>query len=176
MDLGTRRRLRREQLRREHGPAPAIFKNETSAAWLALTTVLLGSAAGAFGHTPIAIALDELYCTPVWCATLPQALTGWAIVVAPLAVYLWRRDLAVYLGLFLLSFTYTLFITSDRNIPVDANLINGVWVLPVTCVLVGMLFAPLSIGISQFFTPDRRVLVAALQHWLLLALLILWLA
>ncbi|MFI6096722.1 hypothetical protein ACIA8G_14270 [Lentzea sp. NPDC051213] len=177
MDLGTRRQLRRERLRREHGtPAATIFKDETTAAWIALVMICVGVSAGSFGHMPIAHALERIYCTPVACASLPQALTGWAIAVAPLPVFLWRRDLAVYLGLLLVTFMSTLFVTSNQDIPVEINPIIDLWVLSLTYFVVGMLFVPLSLGISRLVRPSRRAVVVAAQHWLLLAVLVLWLA
>ena len=176
MDLGTRRRLRREQLRREYGTTTVHTEYTTAAAWLAVALVLTGSSIGGFAHMPIGTALHELYCTPQSCATLPQALTGWAIAVAPLPVYLWHRAVAVHLGVFLLSFTGTLFVTSNDDIPVDANPVVDLWVLPLTYFLVGLLFVPLSIGISRLVRTGLRAPVVAAQHWLLLAGLILWLA
>jgi hypothetical protein len=146
MDLGTRRRLRREQLRRDHGTEP-IPRQDTAVAWLVVVLIVAGSMIGGFAHMPIATALNRLYCTSESCATLPQLLTGWATAVAPLAVYFWHRQTAFYLGLLLAGFTGTLFITSNEDILVDANPLTGLWVLPLTYFLTALLFVPVCVGV-----------------------------
>ncbi|MDX8037559.1 hypothetical protein SK803_45820 [Lentzea sp. BCCO 10_0856] len=176
MDLGERRRLRREQLRTEHGTTEVIHRDDPRVAVLVVTLVIAGSMIGGFAHMPIGTALNDLYCTPESCTALPQVLTGWAIAVAPLPVYLWHRTAALYLGVFLGGFMGTLFITSNQDIPVDVNPITGLWALPLTYFLVGMLFVPFTIGIAWLVRPARRVAAVAVPHWLLLAGLILWLA
>jgi hypothetical protein len=145
-DLGTRKRLRREQLRVEHGTT-AIAREDTTIAWLVVTLIVAGSMIGGFGHMPIATALHEAYCTPQDCATLPQVLTGWAIAMAPLALYAWWRTAAVDLALFLAGFMGTLFITSNQDFPVDTNPVVDLWVLPLTYFLTALLFVPICIGI-----------------------------
>lgn len=175
MDLGTRRRLRRERLRHEYGTGVEP-QEETGVAWVATVLIFVGMTAGIAGHMPIATALDGVYCTPTSCWVLPQALTGWAIAVAPLPLYLRHRNAAICLTALLASFMFTLFITSNQDIPVHANPITGVWVLPLTYFLVSLLFIPFSIGISRLVRPALRFAVVAVQHWLLLAGLVLWLA
>ena len=176
MDLGERRRLRREQLRSEHGTTKALAEDHTTTAWLAMALIIAGSTIGGFAHMPIATALSDLYCTPQSCAALPQVLTGWAIAVVPLPVYLWRRTAALHLGMFLGGFMGTLFITSNQDIPVDVNPTTALWALPLTYFLVGMLFVPFTLGLAWLVRPARRVVVVAVLHWLLLLVLILWLA
>jgi hypothetical protein len=175
MDLGSRKRLQREQLRREYGTVK-VEGDYPGTIWLSVALLLLGCTVGGFAHMPIATGLHQLYCTPQACATLPQALTGWAIAVAPLVVYLWSRTAAVHLGMLLLGCTGTLFVTSNDDVPVEINPVFDLWVLPLTYFLVGLLFVPLSLGISRLAKPGWRATTVAGQHWLLLAGLVAWLA
>ncbi|KJK51333.1 hypothetical protein UK23_07545 [Lentzea aerocolonigenes] len=136
MDLGERRRSRREQLRRKHGTTPLV-RQDTAVAALVLTVIVAVSVAGGVAHMPIATALNDLYCTPAGCASLPQVLTGLAVAAAPLAVFFWRRDAAFYLYLLLAGFAGTVFITSNQDVMND-----GLWALPLTYFLTSLLVVP----------------------------------
>ncbi len=176
-----RRKVQRERERREQvqlGPEeheqdkPAEPGRDATHVWLPMTLMIVGCAAAVAWHRPVATALDQLYCTPLSCVALPQALTAWAIAALPLLVALWRLTVAIYVGLFAGCFMLTFVLAAGQDGSVGA----GLWVLGLTYVLAGMLFVPLSIGISRLFRPSRRVLAMAVQHWLLLTGLIIWLA
>ena len=165
MDVGERRRLQRERRRKEHGTTKVSREEGTSPALIAFALLAFGIQTGGIWREEIITALIRVYCTPESCLTLPQALTGWAIAVAPLPVYLWHRRAAFYLGSFLLGL-----------VGVFITLGGGLWVLPLSYFLVGALFVPISIAVSLLARPEWRTPVVAAQHWLLLAGLILWLA
>ncbi|GGU69729.1 hypothetical protein [Lentzea flava] len=139
--------------------------NGNSPGQIAFGMLAFGVATGGIWAQEIGTALDQVYCTPQSCLTLPQVLIGWAVAVTPLLVSLWSRAAAIYLGVFLLGMTATLLIAT-----------GGTWVLPQACLLVGLLFVPISLGVARLAGPGRRAVVVAGQHWLLLAGLILWLA
>ncbi|MGW4208646.1 hypothetical protein ACWEIJ_11725 [Lentzea sp. NPDC004789] len=160
MGSGDKRRLRRQ---RQRGGRDTEQKN--SPAFIAFALLVTGFQTGAIWAEEIPAALDRLYCTPEFCLTLPQALIGWAVAVAPLLVLLWRRDVAIYLGAFLAGLMGMLLIASDGN-----------WVVPQAFFGVGLVFMPISLGLSRLAKPGWRAVAVAGQHWLLLAGLVLWLA
>lgn len=160
MRKGDSRRLRRQRRR-----ARQNSREENHPAFIAFALLAFGFQTGAIWAEEIPSVLDRLYCTPASCLTLPQALIGWALAVAPLPVYLWHRRAAIYLSTFLVGLMGILLIAS-----------SGRWVVPLSFFLVGLVFVPVSVGISRWAEPGRRAVVVAGQHWLLLAGLILWLA
>lgn len=113
--------------------------------------------------------LSQVYCTPEYCLQLPLALTGWAFAAALLPLYLWHRNAALYVSVCLIGLMGVLFIAADKDI-------TGLWMLPLSFFLVGLLFVPISLGIWRLAQPGWRAAAVAGQHWLLLAGLILWLA
>jgi hypothetical protein len=171
MDLGDRRRQRREQLRKEYGTEKVSQTDDNTIALIAFVGLLLGILGGFVLQEQIAGALNQAYCTPRSCQVLPQALTGWAIAVAPLPVFLWHRNAAFYLGMFLVGLMGTFFITAAQGGTAD-----GLWLLPLVYFVVGLLFVPFSLGISRLAAPGWRAAAAAGQHWMLLVSFVLWLA
>ncbi|MCP2247052.1 hypothetical protein [Lentzea aerocolonigenes] len=169
MDLGDRRRQRRERLRNEYGTAKVSQADDNTIALIAFAVLLLGILAGFILQEQIAGALRQAYCTPVSCQVLPQALTGWAIAVAPLPVFFWHRNAAFYLGMFLVGLMGTFFITAARSY-------DGLWLLPIVYFVVGLLFVPFSLWIARLAAPGWRAAAVAGQHWLLLVSFVLWLA
>lgn len=140
-------------------------KERNSPAAIAFATLFAGVQISGIWAEEIATALSQAYCTPEICLALPQALTGWTLAVAPLLVSLWRRDAAIYLATFLAGLMGTLYLA-----------VNDLWVPPLAFFLVGLVFVPISLGVSRLAKPGWRAVVVAGQHWLLLAGLILWLA
>jgi hypothetical protein len=153
MDLGTRRRLRRERLRREHGTTRPEVVQDSAVSAVVVALVVTASIAGGVAHMPIATALHRLYCTPEDCAALPQVLTGLAIALTPPAVYLWRLDAAFYLGLLQAGFMGSLFITSNQDVPVEINPIVDLWVLPLTYFLMALVVVPMGLTIWRMARP-----------------------
>lgn len=143
MGSRDRRRLRRQ--RRRDGQETG---QKNSPAFIAFALLATGFQTGGIWAEEIPAALDRLYCTSEFCRTLPQVLIGWAVAVAPLLVLLWRRDAAIYLGAFLAGLMGVLLIASD-----------GSWVVPPAFFGVGLVFVPISLGLSRLAEPGRRAVV-----------------
>lgn len=171
MDLGDRRRQRREQLRKEYGTAKVSETDDNTIALIAVVALLLGILGGFVLQEQIAGALRLVYCTPTSCQVLPQALTGWAIAAVPLPVFLWNRNAAFYLGTLLVGLMGTFFITAAQGGAAD-----GLWLLPIVYFVVGLLFVPFSLWIARLAAPGWRAAAVAGQHWMLLVSFVLWLA
>lgn len=169
MDLGDRRRQRREQLRKEYGTAKVSQVDDNTVALIAFVALLVGILGGFVLQQQLAGALNQAFCTPTSCQVLPQALTGWAIAVVPLPVFLWHRNAAFYVGTLLVGLMGTFFITAARSY-------EGLWLLPLVYFVVGLLFVPFSLWISRLAAPGWRAAAVAGQHWMLLVSFVLWLA
>ncbi|MEV6240931.1 hypothetical protein [Lentzea sp. NPDC051838] len=114
--------------------------------------VLIGFAMFAFGFQTTAIwreefgsVLDQVYCTPEQCLSVPQILTGCAVAAAPVIVSIWHRQAAIYLGLFLAGLMGMLLIATGQD--------GYLWVLPTA------FFTALIIGITALLllrTPARN--------------------
>ncbi len=159
---GDKRRLRRQ---RRLGKKDAE-KAGNSPAFIAVALLVAGVQLGGVLQEPLAAGLSELYCTPEYCLTLPQALTGWALAVVPLLVYLWHLQATIYVSALLVGLMATVYLIAP----------DGLLALPTAFFLVGMVFVPISVGISRLAEPGWRAVAVAGQHWLLLAGLITWLA
>ncbi|MET9631758.1 hypothetical protein ABZX92_30265 [Lentzea sp. NPDC006480] len=83
--------------------------------------------------------LDTLYCTPEYCLNVPQALTGCVLAAAPVAAYFWRKDVAAYLGLFLVGLMGMLLIATDQDSP-----LAYFWVLPAAFFVAALVFVPVT--------------------------------
>lgn len=144
-------------------------KQRNSPATIAFAMLVAGVQTAGIWLDEIFTGLGQVYCTPAYCLPLPLALTGWALAVALMPLYVWRRDVARYVAVFLASFLGVLFFAADKDV-------FGLWMLPLSFFVVGLVFVPASILFSTLARPGWRAVAVAGQHWLVLAGLILWLA
>lgn len=142
--------------------------------WLAFGFLLAGVIIGGFAHVPVGALFGTLYCGPADCYALPLALSGWALAALPAALLLVAPRYAAHLCAFILGLIATYFVTAAGDHPVA----EGLWPLPLTYFLVGLLAVPASAGLAVALArgPIARLGVAALFHWVLVAVLIVWLA